>query len=218
MTALLLAALWTCHTVPHFRICTEGPLNDITLDTRAPQSLARNLRLLGARSYPHPIALYIVRSYSHLQELTGAYGKGTARPEEHAIYLVAGHLDELDHELNHEVATGLWGKSEFWIAEGLAAYAADPGRIDARCRKVLADRWSETLAGMVTPTWNAGDDPYPASVIYPMLGSFVKYLRTAYGLDRLRRVWKGGSASIPAVYGKPLDALDREWRAALAGR
>ena len=218
MIALLL--LWfaqaPCETGQHFQLCTESGAS--LEPARAEQSLRKSLEILGAKSYPHRITIYIVRSYRRLQELTGAYGKGTARPEAHTVYLVSGHLDELDHELNHEIATGLWGKSEFWIAEGLAAYAADPDRIDARCRKVFADRWSETLAEMVTPTWNAGEDPYPASVIYPMLGSFVKYLKTTYGLDRLRRIWKGGSASIPAVVGKPVDALDREWRASLTGR
>jgi hypothetical protein len=48
-----------------------------------------------------------------------------------------------------------------------------------------------------------------------MLGSFVKYLKTTYGLDAIRNVWTKGSASIPAVFGMRLDALDRRWRESL---
>jgi hypothetical protein len=48
-----------------------------------------------------------------------------------------------------------------------------------------------------------------------MLGSFVKHLKTTYGIGAIRKVWRQGSRSIPEVFGKTLPDLDREWRAAL---
>jgi hypothetical protein len=67
---------------------------------------------------------------------------------------------------------------------------------------------------MVNPTWTAADSS--SAVIYPELGSFVKYLKETYGMDRLRRVWRGGSAAIRPVLGKSLAKVEQDWLAALA--
>jgi hypothetical protein len=226
MTALLLTALlgaepaalskrhWDCSSTAHFRICAAPGLATGSVAADAEKALAATLRFIGVARYSHRIYLFALSSPREMQSLINAYGSGASHPEEHAVFLVPALAkgDDLMHELNHEVVTGLWGKSEFWIAEGLAAYAADPAGIDERCRTAFAERWSLTLAEMVRPDWNAGQDPYPARAIYPMLGSFVKYLKETYGLDAVRKVWMKGSASIPAVFGKPLAALDRDWR------
>jgi len=206
---------WDCSSTDHFRVCAVPGLKAGSVGADAEKALARTLRLLSAPDYPHRIYLFVLASPREMQSLIGAYGSGASHPEEHAVFLVPSRGDDLMHELNHEVVTGRWGKSEFWIAEGLAAYAADPIGIDERCRKSFAERWSLKLADMVRPDWNAAQDPYPARAIYPMLGSFVKYLKTTYGLDAIRNAWTKGSASIPAVFGMRLDALDRRWRESL---
>jgi len=207
---------WDCRPLPHFQVCGTPGLGTDFLEDQAEAALQDTLRFVGAPRYPHRIYLLVVHSPGDLQALTAAYANGASHPEEHAIFLVKGHPENLVHEMNHEVVTGLWGKSEFWIAEGLAAYASDPKTIDEQCRVAYSERWSLKLSDMVTPTWNAAQDPYPARAIYPMLGSFVKYLLSGYGLERVHQVWQGGSQSIPKVFGKTLSELDRDWRATLA--
>jgi hypothetical protein len=206
---------WDCQTRQHFRVCSVTKADVNSIAAQAETALRDTLQLAGGSRYPYQIYLFVAPSPRYLDRLIHAYANGASHPEEHAVFWVAGHPEDLKHELNHEVVTALWGKSEFWIAEGLAAYAASPDEIDNRCRKTLSEHWSLTLADMVKPDWNAVQDPYPARVIYPMLGSFVKYLKTTYGLDAVRHVWQQGSASIPRVFGKPLADLDREWREVL---
>jgi hypothetical protein len=213
--AALAKRSWQCETDGHFRTCTTPGHDASSLAAQAEKALRANLRFIGAPRYGNQIYLFVLPSPRDMQSLINAYANGASHPEEHAVFVVEGHGDELLHELNHEVVTTLWGKSEFWIAEGLAAYAADPGGIDDRCRKAFEDHWSLTLQDMVQPGWNAAQDPYPARVIYPMLGSFVKYLKDNYGMSSIRRTWQNGSGSIPKVYGKSLDDLDRAWRTAL---
>jgi hypothetical protein len=204
---------WSCETRTHFRICRAGNADAGAIANEAPAALRESMHFIGASEYPHRVYVFVVRGPQDLQRLIQAYANGASHPEEHAVFVVQNRVEELYHELNHEVVTGIWGKSEFWIAEGLAAYATDPMGIDDRCRKTLAERWSLKLADMVRPDWNAAQDPYPARAIYPMLGSFVKYLKTTYGLEAVRKVWTGGSASIPTVFGKRLAVLERDWRA-----
>jgi hypothetical protein len=223
MSALLAAAQpaalgkrkWDCTTEENFRLCAPPAYDASSLAAQAEKSLRANLRFIGASRYPDRIYLFVVRSPQELQSLIQAYANGASHPEEHAVFVVEGQGRELLHELNHEVVTGLWGKSKFWIAEGLAAYAADPDGIDERCRKALAERWSLLLQDLVRLDWNAAQDPFPARAIYPILGSFVKYLRATHGMSAVRRVWQQGSRSIPRVFGKSLVDLDRDWRVTL---
>jgi hypothetical protein len=57
-------------------------------------------------------------------------------------------------------------------------------------------------------------------VIYPELGCFVKYLKTTYGIERLRQLWQRGYAAMPRVLGKSLGQLEQDWRSwlELAGK
>ena len=155
----------------------------------------------------------MVDSPGRMRELVGAYAFGSSEPSEHIVCFVLGHPESLTHELNHEVMTHLWGHSEPWIAEGLAALVSDPKGVDRDAALLLLKHEDIPLSRMVRPGWTAAQ--YPSTVIYPELGSFVKYLRTTYGMDRLRQVWQKGSAAISAVLGKPLSAIERDWRAGL---
>jgi hypothetical protein len=205
---------WKCSHLTHFEFCHPGelpPSEAAGIAADAERTLAAELRLAGVGDYSPRIHLFLVESYRRLQQLLGYYAAGGSKPTEHVVFFVLGHPEALTHELNHEVMTHLWGLSEPWIAEGLAAYVSDPGQVDGQFRQLLASGKAVPLNRLVNPAW----DPsmaFPSTVIYPELGSFVKYLKETYGMDGLRRVWRGGSASIPRVLGKPLGDLEREWR------
>jgi hypothetical protein len=160
--AALNARQWDCQTQQQFRVCSVKPVDTDAIATQAGEYVRDTLRLIGGPGYRQQVYLFVVGSPREVQSLVHAYANGASHPEEHAVFWVNGHWEDLKHELNHEVVTGLWGKSEFWIAEGLAAYATDPEAIDEQCRKTFADRWSLKLADMVRPDWNAAQDPYPA--------------------------------------------------------
>jgi hypothetical protein len=177
------------------------------------RALGEELDLAGASEYTPRIHIFLVEAYGRLRELVGAYAAGSSEPSEHIVCYVLGHPEALTHELNHEVMTHLWGHSEPWIAEGLAAYVTDPKLVDRQFRALLDSGKAIPLERMVNPKWTAST--YPSTVIYPELGSFVKYLRATFGMDRLREVWRGGRAAIPRVFGKSLGDLDRDWRASL---
>jgi hypothetical protein len=204
---------WKCKALDHVDLCfppNTGPLTISSASTAAERELARMLRIAGADEYRPRIHLFLLQSFQSLKSLTGAYAAGASVPPEHAVFFVDGNDTAMAHELNHEVFTALWGESEPWIAEGLAASLSEP-YLDAKARDLIAAGKARPLEDMVNPWWNAS--LYPSTVIYPELGSFVKYLRETYGIARLREVWHGGAASIPHAFGKPLDRLEREWRA-----
>ena len=208
---------WKCDDLPHFQFCYSGQTEDpeiiATGKDDAERSLANLLRLAGVSTYGPRIHLFMVESYARLQDLTGYYAAGSSRPSEHTVFYVVGHPEALTHELHHEVFTHVWGVSEPWIAEGYAAYAAEPGAVDGQFLPLLESDKAVPLDSMVNSWWDASF--YSSKIIYPELGSFVKYLKEKYGESKLRRAWRGGSKSIPQIYGKPLDAIEAKWHAAV---
>jgi hypothetical protein len=208
---------WKCDDLPHFQFCyslqTEDPSTVAAGKEDAERSFAHLLKLAGTAAYEPKIHLFMVESYTRLQDLTGYYAAGSSRPSEHTVFYVVGHPEALTHELHHEIFTHVWGVSEPWIAEGYAAYAAEPGLVDAQFVQLLESDKAVPLDSMVNSWWDASY--YSSKIIYPELGSFVKYLKEKYGEGKLKRAWRAGSKSIPEVYGKPLATIEARWRDSL---
>jgi hypothetical protein len=209
---------WTCSHLAHIEFCRPAALAPAVAGESAQvaeASLTVQLRWAGATAYAPRIHIFVLESAQRMAQLTRAYAFGVSQPADHIVCFVEGHPEDLAHEMNHEVMTTLWGPSEPWIAEGLAAYLSAPDAIDDRFRRLAASHRAVSLESMVNDTWTAASPAFPSTVIYPELGSFVKYLRTRFGMEKLRAVWRGGSAAIQRVLGKQLADLENDWRASL---
>jgi hypothetical protein len=118
----------------------------------------------------------------------------------------------LKHELTHEIASNLWGPAEHWLEEGLANFAVDnkSSLMKRQCLGMLQSREWIPLKKLVNPGWESSS--YSPDDTYPELGGFVEYLYETYGIERLQRIWRGGSRTIRTVYGKGLTHLQADYR------
>jgi len=125
------------------------------------------------------------------------------------------------HENAHRLVSENWDGSSSFLVEGIGKYAeamaTDPDANDREARRALD-------AGLLFPLTEMseiaiGSDPR-TGVAYPAAGSFVRFLVTRHSLAKLREIYQavaratdaGGRRSAwSAVYGKPLEELDREW-------
>ncbi len=172
------------------------------------------LGLIGAKDYEPTIYAFFLKSGDEMKELVGVAVDGRSRPVQHAVVsVVTADRLHLTHELSHEIVSNLWGAAEPWIEEGLAVYADEGDNTYYDCWELLKAGSLIPLERLVDPDWRSSMES--PDVTYTELGGFVKFLHDAYGVERLKRVWQGGSSSIPAVFGKPLVELEREWREAL---
>ncbi len=48
-------------------------------------------------------------------------------------------------------------------------------------------------------------------IAYPQIGSFVNYLLSRYGKEKLKELWGSGLTDIKSIYQKSLKALEAEW-------
>jgi len=207
---------WACDHLAHMEFCHSKdlpPAKAADIGRDGEKTLAEELHWAGATGYAPRIHLFLVESPARLKQLAGSYAFGASEPAEHIVFSVEGHPETLTHEMNHEIMTQLWGPSEPWIAEGLAAYVSAPEAVDDELRQLLSERRVFLLRWMVNAQWRASLPAFPSTIIYPELGSFVHYLQATFGMARLREVWRGGSAAIPRVLGKSLEDLEDDWRA-----
>jgi len=209
---------WKCNQTLHFLLCyqagTEAERSIKDLEIIAEQDRGSVMQMIGVPEYPHRIYAFFVKSRGDLKRLIGFYGDGRSRPMQHATFYVIDGPRTLAHEMAHEITSNVWGPAQTWIEEGLAVYTTEFPILDGDIRAYHAAHRLLPLAQLVTPEWQSS--MYSADITYTELGSFVKFLDKKYGMKQIERVWRGGAASIPEVFGKPLAILEQEWLATLA--
>jgi hypothetical protein len=168
------------------------------------------------------------RNRAHITQVTGRATNGFAEPGTlrfHTIWPVD------NHEGVHTLVIQYIGHPTALFNEGVAvAHHMDPLRGD------LTPRWSGTPIHMIArqaeeahriPALSSlltsqGFFEFDSQVMYPVAGSFVRYLIDTYGLQRFKALLTGAmftdapsttQSRFLAAYGKSLQATWDEWRA-----
>jgi hypothetical protein len=134
----------------------------------------------------------------------------------------------LAHELFHQLQHDFYGerdhrKADVILLEGMAVWGTAAYFRTASGEPLYRERVREAQRrGELLPlTTNLQVDcrTITRNNIYNQWASFVEYLHATYGRDKLDAAYRSssgrpaGSSNWRAVYGKPLSALEREWRA-----
>ena len=174
-------------------------------------------RFWGA-TWKEPIRIHVDRSYRISRALVPAY-HGNRGFMEMPLGRVRNNEGALLHEIVHIYAPN----ENRFLAEGLAVYLhhrlagnkAFPNfgkSLDTEARGRLSQL--ESLDGL-----NSVRTPQPLGRVlgeqsaYVLAGSFVGFLMEKYGLPEFRTLYESGRYE--SAYGKPLETLEKEWRAAL---
>jgi hypothetical protein len=135
------------------------------------------------------------------------------------------------HELAHELQHDYYGwdahrRSDTILLEGQATWASGDYAPGADGRPAWAGEAERALAaGQLLPLATDLERDCRTTTrttAYTGWASFVDFLIGTYGRERFDTLYRGGrgrapgSADYAGVYGKPLDALDQEWREWLA--
>lgn len=137
----------------------------------------------------------------------------------------------LAHELFHQLQHDYYGerdhrKADVILLEGMAVWGTAPYFLTESGRPLYQQRVKEALAAgtllPLTTSLEADCRTTTRNNIYNQWASFVEYLVTTYGRERLDAAYRSssgrpaGSSDYQGVYGKPLAELEREWLAWLA--
>jgi tetratricopeptide (TPR) repeat protein len=169
-----------------------------------------------------PLQSYIFSNAEQKRRLVGAGRTQFSKPWQHAIYINGTEFPHpiLKHELTHVVASafgakplGISARYGLWInlglTEGLAEAAqASAEGFDLHTWSAAMRRTNQAprLIALFTPTGFWSDS---GARSYTLAGSFVLFLLTNYGHDRLREAYAAGA--IDDVYPKTLSALIADW-------
>lgn len=145
------------------------------------------------------------------------------------VHLLTRRAEEsLGHELAHVFSRsyGLPGINASWspgLVEGWAVALEPPSPAPPPHDLVRVATTTDTSAALSLTAQALTERLSPwgfwtgrGAVSYATMGSFVEHLLDEHGADRLKRVYARGNFA--DVYGRPLDALARDWADSLARR
>ncbi|MFO0570974.1 MAG: hypothetical protein U0263_35395 [Polyangiaceae bacterium] len=160
----------------------------------------------------------------------GAASTYIAKPWRNEIYIQWARYPHpvRGHELAHVVA-GSFGRGPFRVSGPLGGLVPDPGRIEGVATaatpsddpELTLAEWSRAMLdlGLLPPlrdVFRLGFLGENSSKAYTVAGAFIAFLRDRHGAGAVRR-WYAGESLESITGGKGLEALDAEFRAALAG-
>lgn len=182
-----------------------------TIATDADSARQRVLAYLQEAPYEPAVSIFVVGDRDRMKDLVGRRSNGTGYYTSNALCLVGtdGIRHGATHELLHVIAMNLWGVPQRWVNEGAAVDAAGPWQgydVHAVCKQLQAEDALPSLRDLTRRF-----DTLPSLVKYPAAGSFVRFLRSNYGIDSVRRVWHDGRRALPDVTGMELAALEAAW-------
>jgi len=174
-------------------------------------------RFWGA-TWKEPIRIHVDRTYRISRALIPAY-RGNRGFMEMPLRVVRSNESALLHEIVHIYAPN----GNRFLAEGLAVYlhhklagnVAFPNfgkSLDSEARALLPQ--VDSLAGLnAVRTPERLGNVVPEQSAYVLAGSFVGFLIEKQGLPQFMKLYESGSYE--SAFGKPLEALERDWRGAL---
>jgi hypothetical protein len=226
-TGLAAAALvdtaftWQTRESKHFRIHFQSDsyaadhIDEFVKD--AEQARANGLRVLGERRFVPRIDVFHLKSRDQVKRLTGFPVRGWADPESRTVLLVRSSDSNQGerHEVTHVLSHSLWGHSRDWqttgwMSEAVATYAGGPcGGQSIDEIVAYAERQGELIPlDSLARKFRSYDD----LLAYLQAGSFIGYIKEAYGLSPVRALWGQGFEQLQTILGKTAAAIDTEWR------
>ncbi len=213
------------YETPHFRLFyplhspVEREIEQIALDHEFRYAqLVRFLQITPTQK----LTSYIYVSPEQKKALMGAGRTMFADPfnlEMHLNYQPFPH-PVLKHELTHLLSTFfahpfLKINLNMGLVEGIAEAAT------WESEELTPHQWSKAMLELgIAPSVTSILRPWSfwlelPSRSYMLMGSFIRYLIEAYGIDRFKRIYRG--ESFEQVYGKGIDQLTTEWQQSLQG-
>ena len=226
---------WIRDTTPHFRLYVDS---DAPAARRIPQlkreveaSYRRIEEVLGrAPDAAEPVHVFQVASRDDVRKLTGLRVNGFAYPETGVV--VGIEIDGRSaatspHEIMHVFQYrhfGSGGIGTTWgslaLNEGMAVFASGNwhGRdLHELAREIRASGRGASARALLAEGRAAVSD----DVLYPLAGSFVRFLHERYGADLVYRYYErqfeSDTSELEAVFGRTAVELDADWSEALAG-
>lgn len=224
---------WLRDSLPPFRLYVSadapaaGRIPELGADLEA--SLERIAFVLGrSPGVSRPIHVFQVATRDEVETLTGLRVNGLAMPETGVVvgievsgWSAASSPHEIMHvfQYRHFGGGGI-GRTygSLFLNEGMAVFAGGRWQgkdLHAAARRLLSENRGVALERMLAEGRRAVDD----GALYPLAGSFVRFLHERYGprslYDYYRSQFRSDTCRLEAVYGRTAAELEAEWRAAV---
>jgi hypothetical protein len=173
------------------------------------------LGFLNEPAYEPLLNIFYVESRDEMKRIVGHPYSGFADWQASGIFLVLNPewRSFEKHEFTHVITMGVWGPPDVassWMIEGIAICS------DGCCREYTVDEVAfHLLSNGQLPSLQELFDDY-ASLGEIRAGffaaSFIGFIRSTYGLPKLRRLWSHGAGDLNEVLGDDLNQIESSWK------
>jgi len=173
------------------------------------------LEFLGEPAYEPSLNIFYVESRDEMKRIVGHPYSGFADWEASGIFLVLNPewRSFEKHEFTHVITMGVWGPPDVtsrWMIEGIAICS------DGWCREYTVDEIAFHLlsTGQLPSLHKLFDDYSSLGEIRAgfFAASFIGFIRSTYGMPKLRSLWSNGVANIDEVLGDDPGQIENAWK------
>ncbi len=173
------------------------------------------LELLDETAHEPLLRVFYLESRDEMKRIVGRPYSGFANWEADGIFLVLSPewRSFEKHEFTHVITMGIWGPPDVtssWMIEGIAIYS------DGWCREYTVDEIAfYLLSNGQLPSLRELFDNY-ANLGEIRAGvsaaSLIGFIRSTYGMPKLRRLWSNGVGNLKEVLGGEADQIENSWK------
>ena len=173
------------------------------------------LEFLDEPAYEPLLNIFYVESRDEMKRLVGRPYSGFADWEASGIFLVLNSewRSFEKHEFTHVITMGVWGPPDVtsrWMIEGIAICS------DGWCREYTVDEIAFHLLsnGQLPSLQELFDDHASLGEIRAgfFAASFIGFIRSTYGMPKLRSLWSKGAGNLNEVLGNELNQIESSWK------
>ncbi|MBU1679658.1 MAG: hypothetical protein KKD86_12555 [Bacteroidetes bacterium] len=170
------------------------------------------LSFLELKSYDKKLTLFMIDSYSKMHDLIGWKSNGIAKPEDNTVFQIFNDSIRTFgmHEFCHVISFNEWGKfEEIWVSEGLAVSSDDKWwnfELHSLVNYLYANNKFVPIKKIISD-FHSHSDLYS----YPECGSFIKFIKSKYGLEFVKSLWSEGEIAFYNHLQKDVSEIENEW-------
>lgn len=167
------------------------------------------------------VAVYVYPNIETMSEYVGTRTASIAKPWLGELHIAKENLGSLKHEIAHVLlreigsfpfraswSTGLTEGSAMAIEAGYDGFRT----VDEHAARILQLGLARGVKNVMAFTGFASTS---SGTAYVLAGSFSKFLIRTHGVDKFKRAYS--SLDFDEIYRRPLDSLEADWKASLAG-
>lgn len=176
-------------------------------------SITENLKLINETNFTNEMDIEFVESRKEMLKYGGFGAQGLAFPKRNTMFALLNEENKsiIKHEMMHMITMYKWGNpanTSRWMNEGFATYSAGfcmEYTLEEIYKYFLQSNKLINFKELAINFYKYND-----MITYTQSAFICKYLIDNFGLNKFKKLWKGGFSEMQSVYGFSHEVLQKK--------